>query len=101
MSGTPVLSSGQRVLRVFKALKGYSIDGISNGELARSLGESPANVTRALQCLIEEGLAAKLDNGRFSHSVAALQICFAHTRALDASQQRIHELQQRVAAGSH
>ncbi|SFQ52439.1 helix-turn-helix domain-containing protein, partial [Ectopseudomonas toyotomiensis] len=65
--------SGARILRVLKALKGYSLTGISNGELAKGLGESPANINRAINTLIAEGLAVKLDNGRFAPSIALLQ----------------------------
>jgi DNA-binding IclR family transcriptional regulator len=56
-------TSGGRILRVLKALKGSSLSGRSNSELAKALDESPANINRALNTLIEEGLAQKLDNG--------------------------------------
>ena len=65
MSKANVSSSGSRILRVLKALRGHALNGVSNGELASALGESPANINRALNTLIEEGLALKLDNGRF------------------------------------
>ena len=42
--------------------------------LAKGLNESPANINRALNTLISEGLAVKLDNGRFAPSVGLLQI---------------------------
>ena len=64
MSKANVSSSGSRILRVLKALRGHALNGVSNGELASALGESPANINRALNTLIEEGLALKLDNGR-------------------------------------
>lgn len=64
MSKTNVSSSGSRILRVLKALRGHALNGISNGELATALHESPANINRALNTLIEEGLALKLENGR-------------------------------------
>jgi DNA-binding IclR family transcriptional regulator len=93
-------NSAARVLRVMKALKGHSLDGISNGELAKALNESPSAITRALQIMIEENMAIKLDNGRFALSVAALQIAQAHTNELARANQRIAELSQRVSAGS-
>ena len=49
-------SAGTRILRVLKALRGHALNGISNGELAAALHESPANINRALNTLIEEGL---------------------------------------------
>lgn len=70
MSKTNISSSGSRILRVLKALRGHALNGVSNGELASALGESPANINRALNTLIEEGLALKLDNGRFARRPA-------------------------------
>lgn len=40
MSKTNVSSSGSRILRVLKALRGHALNGISNGELATALHES-------------------------------------------------------------
>lgn len=54
MSKANVSSSGSRILRVLKALRGHALNGVSNGELASALGESPANINRALNTLIEE-----------------------------------------------
>ncbi|MCY1498551.1 hypothetical protein D9M68_325390 [compost metagenome] len=56
MSTEPrVNETALRVLRVLKALKGHSLHGLSNGELAKALGESPANITRYLTTLVEAG----------------------------------------------
>lgn len=93
-------SSGGRILRVLKALRGHTLNGVSNSDLAKSLGESPANINRALNTLIEEGLAQKLDNGRFALSVQVLQIAVAHSNEIARAQSRIDELNQRVLAGS-
>lgn len=79
MSKPNTSSSGTRILRVLKALRGHALNGVSNGELASALGESPANINRALNTLIEEGLALKLDNGRFAPGVQLLQIAMAHS----------------------
>lgn len=92
--------SGARILRVLKALKGHALSGISNGDLARGLGESPANINRALNTLIAEGLAVKLDNGRFAPSVGLLQIAQAHANEMANAQARINEINQRVLAGA-
>ncbi len=94
-------SSSGRTLRVMKALRGHSLDGVSNGDLAKALGESPSAINRAMGTLIEEGLATKLDNGRFALSVAMLQIAQAHATEMSRATSRIAELTQRVAAGSH
>ncbi|SNS06004.1 IclR helix-turn-helix domain-containing protein [Humidesulfovibrio mexicanus] len=94
------ISSARRALRVLKILKGHTITGISNKEISESLGESPVNVSRALAELEAEGLATKLDNGRWAHSVAMLQISAAHTAHMASLQDRMSEINQRVAAGA-
>lgn len=97
---TQTLSAAGRVLRVLKALKGHTVTGLSNNELAQLTQDSPSNITRAVQTLIEEGLAVKLDNGRFAHSVAMLQIAQAHAEHMARLTQRMQEINQRIAAGS-
>jgi len=100
MNTTRTIPAAARVLRVLKALRGYTVTGVSNTELTKALGESPSNVTRALVTLIDEGLAVKLDNGRFAHSVQMLQIAQAHAEHTARLQHRISEINQRIAAGS-
>lgn len=100
MTNPRTSDSGARILRVLKALKGYSLTGISNGELAKGLGESPSAINRAINTLIAEGLAVKLDNGRFAPSIQLLQIAQAHANEMSAMQHRITETTQRVLAGA-
>ena len=95
-----ISSSGSRILRVLKALLGHTLNGISNGELALALEDSPANINRALNTLIEEGLAMKLDNGRFAPGIQLLQIAVAYSNEMSRAQDRINEINQRVLAGS-
>lgn len=94
------VSSARRALRVLIALKGHSITGISNKELAVGLRESAPNISRALAELEAEGLATKLDNGRWAHSVTMLQIAHAHTAHIANLQDRMTEMTRRVVAGS-
>ncbi|MCY1266037.1 hypothetical protein D9M69_318810 [compost metagenome] len=101
MSTEPrVNETALRVLRVLKALKGHSLHGLSNGELAKALGESPANITRYLTTLVEAGLATKLDTGRYAPGIALLQIAQAHANEMANAQNRINEINQRVLAGA-
>ena len=100
MSKVNISSSGTRILRVLKALRGHALNGVSNGELASALGESPANINRALNTLIEEGLAMKLENGRFAPGIQLLQIAMAHSHEMARAQDRINEINQRVISGS-
>ena len=93
-------SSAQRVLRILFLLKGHSLHGLSNGEIADGLDESPANVSRALSTLTDEGFAVRLDSGRYAPSIKVAQLGVAHLNELDAAQQRINELRQRTMAGA-
>lgn len=95
-----VSSSGKRILRVMKALRGHSLSGLSNGELAELLGESPANINRALNTLMDEGLAQKLDSGRYAPGMQLLQIAQSFSNEMANTQARITEMNQRVLAGS-
>ncbi|WP_236233719.1 helix-turn-helix domain-containing protein [Pseudomonas tohonis] len=97
---TRISEAGVRVLRVLKALRGQTLNGISNGELARALGESPSNINRYLNTLIAEGMAVQLDTGRFALSVSVLQIAQAHAEEMARAQNRINEINQRVLAGA-
>lgn len=97
---TDTISSARRAMRVLKVLKGHAITGLANKDIAEALGESPVNVTRALAELEAEGLVAKLDNGRFAHSVAMLQIAQAHVNHMANLQDRMTEMTRRIAAGA-
>ena len=100
MHKSQISTSGSRALRVLKALKGYTLTGLSNGDIAKMINESPVNVTRSLQTLIEEGLVIKLDNGLFAHSVQMLQIAQAHAVHISKMQDQINEINQRITAGA-
>ncbi|QBH96068.1 IclR family transcriptional regulator [Limnobaculum zhutongyuii] len=89
-------TSGSRILKVLKAVKGYTLTGISNSTIAEAIDDSPSNVSRALSVLIEEGLVIKLDNGLFAHSTEMLRIAQAHVQHINNIQDRITETNQRI-----
>ncbi|EEI4451489.1 helix-turn-helix domain-containing protein [Salmonella enterica] len=91
----------QRGLRILKALKGKSLHGLSNRELAKALGESEVNISRAMETLTEEGLVQRLDTGRYAPGMQLLHIAQAFSNEMAAGQARIAELNQRVLAGSN
>ncbi|EAO8388466.1 helix-turn-helix domain-containing protein [Salmonella enterica subsp. enterica serovar Thompson] len=91
----------RRGLRIMKALKGKSLHGLSNRELAKALGESDANITRAMGVLIAEGMVQRLETGRYVPGMQLLYIAQAFSNEMAAGQARIAELNQRVLAGSH
>jgi len=101
MKPATTITSAQRVLRVWKALRGHTLTGLSNQELAQATGESAANVSRALATLAAESLVMKLDNGRYAHGIATLQIAQAHVNHCEQLTARLTELNQRIVAGSH
>lgn len=100
MKQPTIIESAAKVLRVLKALKGHTLHGLSNGELASALGEPPSAITRAVDTLIAEGLAQRLDSGRVALSVQALQIAQSHANEMARAMDRVHEINQRVAAGA-
>lgn len=99
MSATPI-EAAAKVLRVLKALKGHSLQGVSNAQLARGLGLSASFVSRAMDTLEAEGLATRLPSGHYALSAAALGIAVAHAEEMAHAGARIHELTQRVAAAA-
>ena len=100
MTDERITEGGLMVLKTLKLLNGHALTGVSNAELAKALNKSPANVNRYLNTLIAEGLAVRLDNGRFAQSVALLQIARGFTEEMERMQHRIQETTQRVMAGS-
>lgn len=96
-----VNTSLRRGLRILKALKGKSLHGLSNGELAKALGESEVNISRAMEALIAEGMVQRLETGRYTPGMQLLYIAQAFSNEMAAGQARIAELNQRVLAGSH
>ncbi|EHL2772134.1 helix-turn-helix domain-containing protein [Salmonella enterica subsp. enterica serovar Hvittingfoss] len=91
----------RRGLRILKALKGKSLHGLSNGELAKALGESEANISRAMEALIAEGMVQRLETRRYAPGMQLLFIAQAFSNEMATAQARIAELNQRVLAGSH
>ncbi|HAF2130150.1 TPA: IclR family transcriptional regulator [Salmonella enterica] len=98
---TSAYSRLRRGLRILKVLKGKSLHGLSNKELAKALGESEANITRTMDELIAEGMAQRLETGRYAPGMQLLHIAQAFSNEMAAGQARIAELNQRVLAGSH
>ncbi len=94
------ISSARRALRVLKALKGHSLTGVSNKDLAAGLRMSAVNVSRALSSLEAEGLASKLDNDLWAPGMALLQIAHGHASHMADLQDRISEINRRVAVGA-
>jgi DNA-binding IclR family transcriptional regulator len=94
-------SATKRTLKIIKILKGKSMTGLSNNDIAKAINDSPVNVTRACQVLIDEGLVEKTLTGRFVLGMSMLQIAVAHQREMSGVIDRVHEINQRVNAGAY
>ena len=93
-------NKGCRVLKVLKAMKAHPLVGISNKDIADTLGLSPVCVSRDLEDLVAEGFVQKLDNGRYGYSVQMLQIAERYHRDDERMRQRMDETRARVISGS-
>lgn len=91
------VKSAEKVLKVLKALRGYSLQGISNRDLAEKLDESPSQITRALQTLVSEGLAKKDENDLYTLGTSVVQIAKSHLAEVERAKARIAEIEQRTS----
>ena len=89
-----------RTLRILSALKGKSLHGVSNQELAKTCQLPASTVTRILSTMIDEGYVMQLDTGRYAMSVRMLAIAQAHADEMSRTIEKINELNQRVHAGA-
>lgn len=89
-------SKGTRILQVFKALHNHPLIGISNKEIADSLGVSAVHVSRDLADLMAEGLVQKLDNGNYAYSVKTLQIAENYRKQNERLKARLDEMNRNV-----
>ncbi len=94
------LNSTQRALRILKALKGRSLQGLSNKALCEATGESAVNVSRACAVLEQEGFLRKLETGDWAMSFQILQIAVAHEAEMQKASERLAEVRHRVSAGA-
>ena len=95
-----ITNATTRTLRMVEIMASHVLEGISNGELASLLKTHKANVSRDLTSLEASGWAHKLDNGRWALTPKPLAIARAYGQAVESSQLRMTELQQRIEARS-
>ena len=92
---TPVNQSGAKILKVLKAMRGHSLQGITNQKISEQLGLSPATTTRMLQTLVEEGFVIE-EEGRYRLGTAMVQIAKSHLQEVERAKARIAEFEQRT-----
>lgn len=86
------IKSAEKVLVVLKALRGHSLTGVSLSQLATKLNETPSQVHRALQTLINQSFVRKDEHDLYYLSIAFVSIAKAHDKELQLAQARIDEI---------
>lgn len=100
MEKAPTNTSQVRILKIITALKGHTLTGLSNAEIADAIKDSKVNVSRTLDVMITEGFAVKHESGRFSLSNKFASIAMSTMLELDQAKSRIDEINQRITAGA-
>lgn len=100
MEKAPTNTSQVRILKIITALKGHTLTGLSNAEIADAIKDSKVNVSRTLDVMITEGFAVKHESGRFSLSQKVASIAMLTMMELDQAQSKIDEMKQRMFAGA-
>lgn len=93
------VKAASKVLKVLKGLRGHSLKGVKLQKLAEQLDETPPQVYRALQTLIDEGLATQLDDESYALGNFFIQTAHAHLQEIERAQGHINEHMQRIWAG--
>ena len=93
-------NKGTRILKIFKALQGNAIHGLSNKEIAEIVGTSAVNVVRDLDDLIAEGLVERTHDGRFRYGIQVIKISRAHENEFKKMRTHLDEVEQRIGRGS-
>lgn len=88
------LKSAEKVLSTLKAMRGHTLTGVSVSELVKQTGETPSQVCRYLQTLVNQGFVRQDDNGLYYLSVAFVQFATAHQKEMELAQARINEIRQ-------
>lgn len=86
------IKSAEKVLVVLKELRGHSLSGVSLSQLATKLDETPSQVHRALQTLINQNFVRKDEHDLYYLSTAFISIAKAHDKELQLAQARIDEI---------
>ena len=98
----PSASSGPdvmaRTLGIVEMLCRHPVAGLTNGELARLVGDSPSNVSRCCARLVALGWARKDESGRYLPIPRPLGLLEAYNMAMDTLARRHEDFRRGVAA---
>lgn len=88
--------SQQRILKILLTLGGHEINGLSPGEISKSLNIQPAHITRDLANLKIAGIAESIpETGRWRLTPKVPQIAMAMLREIEKREGFISETKQR------
>ncbi len=89
--------SAAKVFIVLDALFRNFVDGYTPGELAKATGMTPPEITRFVLTLEEAGYAERIpETGRVRVSVSLARKAIQIMQSLDAAEQRIREITNRL-----
>lgn len=89
-------NKGTRILKIFKALHGHTIHGLSNKEIAEIVGTNAVNVVRDIEDLISEGFVERTYDGRFRYGIQVLKISRSHENEFKKMRAHLDEVEQRI-----
>ncbi|RXK32672.1 hypothetical protein BBD39_03740 [Arsenophonus endosymbiont of Bemisia tabaci Asia II 3] len=91
-------SRTRRALRILKAMKGHYRESLSNKALAALINDSPANISRTLPFLVEEGMVEQRFNRNYALSEELIQIALAFFDETERAQIKMAERRGRYVA---
>ena len=89
-----------RTINIIKALRGHALQGLSNQQISKAIGDTPSAVTLTLNTLVQGGLVTKTEAGRYAYSIFFLQIAQGFYDEVSRCKHRADEITARVHAGS-
>jgi DNA-binding IclR family transcriptional regulator len=100
MDASKYASSAQvtRVCLILRVLAGHTVNGLSNGEIAKAIQDSPSNVTQTVAKLVQQGMVdAAAVEGRFRLGPALVQVAVQHQAEMEHAQRTLNEIKQRYS----
>lgn len=89
--------ASQTTLKILNLLQKHFVHGLTNSDIAKSVGVSPSQVVHHVAALEAEGFADRIpETGRIRPSVRHAQACYQITRSLEDAAARVEELKSRI-----
>ena len=101
MSRGKKLTQLGRMFLLVETLAPHVVNGLSVTEMARATDISAPNVCRDMDALAAEGMAYKMDSGRWALTERPLRAYRAYDLSLQAHRQRQDDFSSNVEAGAY